>query len=110
MGILDAPKAPQATTKQKQVRLASVTRSSAISAFSALVRTYNATLASFWENPDGLTPQEAFDAMGKDAGDVVGKAVQLQQLLNAMVPGSVSASPPPKPLTINADGTVTVGD
>lgn len=60
-----------------------------------------------FSNPDGLTPQEVFDALGTDAVKFLTLSTQMLAVIRAVDP---SYTPPvvAQTLTPNQDGTVTV--
>lgn len=62
-------------------------------------------------NPHGLSPQEAFDALGTRAGNCVSVLVKIAQTLNQFAPPKyqvASSKPAGVTLKTNPDGTVTV--
>lgn len=71
--------------------------------------TFNALMIDIYNNPDGLTPQQFYDAWGTDAASIVAIKARAATYLNAAVPGSVDPTPPNGHIeTVNIDGTVTV--
>jgi exosome complex RNA-binding protein Csl4 len=80
-----------------------------------LNRTYNeinrlaAEMAAFvWKNPAGFTPQQVFDAFGKDAGDLVKVSDAFRALILTYTGKAVTLTPSGFTAVVNADGTVTV--
>jgi hypothetical protein len=64
---------------------------------------------NIWSNPDGLTPQEAFDAFGTDGYQLLKASMAAINMLNAIVPGTADASlPDGHTVQVNADGSITV--
>jgi len=64
---------------------------------------------SMWNNKMGLTPQQAFDALGTDAVQLIIISNGLQQLVNTLVPNLMNFSVPTGwTMVPNQDGTVTV--
>jgi hypothetical protein len=59
-----------------------------------------------WNNPDA-TPDQIVATMGTGAAAHFNAATALQTLLNTIAPG-VNTFTPPRAVTINADGTVTL--
>jgi hypothetical protein len=76
--------------------------------YSQMLSLHKTGFAMVWNNKDGLTPQQCFDAMGSEAVMFLSLGQVMAELLNTAVPGSVIETPP-QPLTVNEDGTVTVG-
>jgi len=62
----------------------------------------------YWNNPDGLTPQEAFDALGTDGPQICLISSAAAQFMNAIKLGTVSDTTP-KPLSV-VDGKIVVGE
>lgn len=66
-----------------------------------------------WDNPDGLTPQQACDALKTEAGSYFAAHRKLTELIVSL---AAAATPPVAPditlpthkYTLNEDGTVTV--
>lgn len=108
--------APVLTTAQKQERAAVMARELMLQAYLQNLGFYNRGMDLFWNNADGLDPQEVFDALNLDpvtgapTGDAA-KSVQfagaLAGLINLGMPGTIPA--PTASLAINPDGTVKVG-
>lgn len=64
-----------------------------------------------WENPFGLTPQQAFDSLGIDATELLVYAGEIEALFARRAPEGgelVSKRPEGVTITPNQDGTVTV--
>lgn len=76
--------------------------------FAQMKRAYTDGMAIVWDNADGLTPADVFAALGTDGAEACRLSSVLATAINAAVPDTVPASAP-QPLTINQDGTVTVG-
>jgi hypothetical protein len=76
-----------------------------------ILATRQKLLSDVWANPDGYTSQQVFDAYGVNAGWLVTMSGSLEAMLGQIDPTAAAHTPftPPLPLTINADGTVTVG-
>lgn len=78
---------------------------------SAMQMLKNSVISSFnlvWFSEDA-TPQEMFDAFGTKARDLFNISYQAQLFLKA-VDDSWEMLVPPKPYTINDNGSVTVND
>jgi len=95
------------TLEEKKAALMRQIRTMLTNNYNDLLTIYNAGNTMVWTNPDGLTPQDCFDAMGQEAAHFVQIGLEMAQMLNAAVPGSIDLSVSP-PLQINEDGTVTV--
>ncbi len=67
----------------------------------------NQLYTMIFKNPYKLTAQQAFTALGTDAGQAHTLYLAISGLLNSVAPGTCPAVP--NLITINADGTVTVG-
>lgn len=66
-------------------------------------------MAEIYNNQDGLTPQQCFDALGTDAAQAVDLKNSECAYLNAIVPNSIDPKPPNGLVeNKNPDGTVTV--
>lgn len=74
--------------------------------FEQMKLTFADGMRMVWANPDGLTPQEVFDAFGTDAAELVRLAQILKDAVNKAVPGTFPTTAPD--FTINKDGTITV--
>jgi thioredoxin-related protein len=74
-----------------------------------IAKEYEAIFGMVWNGVEGMTHQELFDKFGVEAADLMVFSAQIQQMLVAANPSYV---PPQRPneITINEDGTVTVGD
>ena len=62
-----------------------------------------------WNSPRGFTPQEIFDEFNTEAKDLLIFSAQVQNLLKAVDP-SYEVPPRPNEITINQNGTVSVGN
>lgn len=62
-----------------------------------------------WNNRFQVPPQEILDALGTDASELFALADLLVQTVNQVVPNTIVPSYPYE-ITINPDGTVTLGD
>jgi hypothetical protein len=63
-----------------------------------------------WQN-GSLSPQEVFDALGTDAGELVALSAALAAFINSVAPENkqvASLKPADVTLTVNEDGTVTL--
>ena len=61
-----------------------------------------------YKNPHKLTVQQAFTALGTDAGTAHNLFLAISQILNSAVANSAPAIPAGLTITVNQDGTVTV--
>lgn len=98
---------PQLTKAEKQVQVKQQIQSVANQGFNGLVKVLQTGLMLVWENPNGLNPQEVFDALGVDAKAHVLAAQAFINVVNMQVPGAVN-NITPLPIVLNDDGTVTV--
>jgi len=90
--------------------------SSLSNGYGTLLGSFNHGQCCVWQNPFGLTPQEVFDLYGKKAAKLLAVSVATINYLNyarafLRNPGEVikSLKPAGTTLTVNPDGTVTVG-
>ena len=74
--------------------------------YSQMVSTLRGNLALVWQNSDGLSPQEVFDAFGTDAVELLRLSSIVKNAINAATPNVIDDIP--ATLTPNEDGTVTV--
>ena len=117
-----APTPP--TTVQLQAQLQQQVKNKASQAFQQMVRQQNDGINAIWHNPNGLTPQQAVDALGTDAARIfaahgaltnaVVAAVSADNAaMTALNPAYVPvAAPILKPTftwTVNSNGTITIG-
>lgn len=75
--------------------------------YSSMLVAYSRCMGEVWRHPT-LSPQEVLDAFGSDAAELFRLAGILKGAINAATPNTipdVTAN-----VTVNADGTVTVGD
>ncbi len=73
-----------------------------------LVQQHKQLMSAMFQNHSKLTPQEVFDALGEDGGEVVTFAQGLAALVNTTT-GETTIDMSGLPgLTVNPDGTVTV--
>ena len=77
--------------------------------FNQAVQTFKQSFANVWNNPQGLTPQNVFDAHGAGAAQLFANAQALATFINSVAPGTLSDNDVTPPITyvINPDGTVT---
>ena len=108
MAIIETPSAPQAPTVAD---LQQICRDNIISQinrdFNEVTATFKNLFQMVWSNPQ-LNPQQVLDAFGKDAAQLFLIASAFQNAVNTVVPGTINQVPPYQ-VTINNDGTVTVG-
>lgn len=76
--------------------------------FDRLVRDFGTLFQQVWNNQNGLTPQQIFDAFGTDAVQLFVIAGTIQDAVNHIQPSTLNGTPP-LPYVIHQDGTVTVG-
>ena len=97
------------TKEQKQERTAMQIAKKSYETYAALIGTYKDLQQKVWNNPSGLTPQEVFDSLGTNAGELFTLSALLVQTVNSVKPNTLNPAQPYE-YTINEDGTVTVGD
>jgi len=105
MGILDTP---VLTLAQKQAATKTQLRAVARGMRDTLAKQYGTGFDLVWNNPMGLTPQEALNALGTDAGQLLTFAETLKATINTLAPGTITQAAPHN-VTVNQDGTATVG-
>lgn len=72
------------------------------------INTFNHVYTLIWFNPKGLTPQQVMDGLGTDAGQVFILAAGLASYVNSINANTLPTKTPYS-ITINNDGTVTIG-
>lgn len=75
--------------------------------YKSIIFNFTRIFALVWDNND-LTPQQVMDALGTDAAQLFQIASAMQTAVNSIQPDSLPQSPP-KSVTANDDGTVTIG-
>lgn len=105
MGLLVPPVTPPKGDAQAALKTA--VTSSIQRCYAMMLRAYTDNMGQVWENDNGLSPQDAFDAFGTDAADLVRLATILVSTINAATPDTLP-TPDPTVLTVNSDGTVSV--
>jgi hypothetical protein len=109
--ILTPPPAPTLTAAAKQARLLVRVQSLTRSGYAQLKRLQSDGVTLIWHNPDGLTPQQACDALGASAAKLFGYHGTLTTALAAMQQADgipIDVALPTNAFTVNPDGTVTV--
>lgn len=97
------------TLEQKKERTKIRIARKSYETFQGLVGTYVELKQTVWENPQGLTPQQVFDALGTNGGELFSLSTLLVTTVNTVIPGTLTDTHPYE-FTINPDGTVTVGN
>ncbi len=105
MSLLDRPSIPLANL---QLRLKTNVQAQIQKLFMDMNSTFVSCFNNIWENPDGMTPQQAIDAFGTDGVELFRLAWILQVAVNDAKPDTLLQSPPVM-VTKNQDGTVTIG-
>ena len=77
--------------------------------YNTIIQRHNALWNMIWNNRLGFTPQQIFDQFGTEASELFVFSGQMQTMLVSINSEYVPLVPPYN-YTINADGTVTVGD
>ena len=112
MSIIDQGENPgtqELTLEQKQERLKKQVARKSYETFQAMVGNYSEIKRMMWQNQQGLTPQQAFDALGTNAAELFQLSSVLVQAVNSVKPNTLDPAQPYE-FTVNEDGTVTVGD
>jgi len=105
MSLLDGPSIP---VENLQLRLKAQTQAQIRQLFTQMTVVFTTCFNNIWENPDGLTPQQAIDAFGTDGVELFRLAWILQEAANEAKAGTLTQTPPVE-VTKNQDGTVTIG-
>lgn len=111
MAIVNPPFSPPARTLAlRQATKVQRIKTNNTRLLNSIVTLVTANLAEVWADEDqtNFSPQQVFALFGTDAGALVTASASLAAVVNAAVPGSLPTAAP-APLTVNADGTVTVG-
>ena len=108
MGLLDTIQ-PAPTKEELQKACAQYIRGNTFMGVQNLCQVFTDLWERLWSNPDGLTPQEVCDSLGKDASQLFQLAQEVQTMISALNPGAIPMVAPYK-YTINPDGSVTIGD
>lgn len=66
-------------------------------------------MALLWQTEGSITPQSIIDELGTDAAELFTVSESLKQFIQTLDPDWVP-TPRPFEITINPDGTATVGD
>ena len=100
---------PELTTEQKQQQAALRIQNEATVLFTRMGQTHNQIMQIVFQNQQGLTPQQVLDAVGTSGAELLTLAGSLVTLVNTAVPSTLPTTFP-YTLTVNPDGTVTVGN
>lgn len=77
--------------------------------FRAMVYAFNNGSTLFWNNPNGLSPQQISDSLGNNAKELFQLHYALGQLINTIKPESITQGLSViGQFTMNEDGTVTI--
>lgn len=102
------------TKEEKQKQAARRLQAIYAQMYDQMHRTFNRGMQLVWNNKQGLTPQEVFDAIGTDSDKALQLAAELKSATEkaAEIEGIDPPGLPeiPNEITVNADGTVIVGD
>jgi hypothetical protein len=105
--IVPPAPAPTPTTAQLQKQLKMQMTGQLNQLYSQIIKVSVSNFNAIWSNPK-LTPQQCFDAFGTNAANLLQVYATMQTAMNAIVPDSLPQAAP-NALTVNSDGTVTVG-
>lgn len=100
--------APAVTTAEKQSAAAVEIKGVCSQMLNLNTNSFTRIFNIVWNNRNGLTPQQVCDALATDAGSLFALAGGLQAVINTAQAGSLTLTPP-KAVTVNSDGTVTIG-
>lgn len=107
MALIDNP-ADDLTLTQRQAKTTHQIKTIASNFFQYSVNIYGNLFELFWNNPNGLTPQEVADALGAEAADLFISGNRLKDFINETKENSINYNAP-NYFTINPDGTVEIG-
>lgn len=106
MSILDRL---QPTPPTKAEMAANRMKKQTYQSFMGLVDAFNDGALLFWDNPEGLTPQEVADALGTDGQEIFQLHYKLGIFLSGIKPESVEAGfSLIGNFTFNQDGSIQV--
>lgn len=103
MSLLN-PNSP--TIAERQLQAKNVIIQSIQQLFLQMKNVYNLNFDLVWKHAH-LTPQQVVSGLGTSAADVFTYAYMLQNLLNTVVPNTITSTAPMN-FTLNQDGTVTL--
>lgn len=106
MSIIDTK---QISNNAKLEQTESNIRKVNIALHDTIKRQHSYIFNTIWYNPDGLSAQDIFDAFGTESHELFTFSQSIQTLLHQIDSNYIPLSPP-NDYTINADGTVTVGE
>ena len=105
MGIFEVNKTTEDIKKAELIRCAEYRKGAVDALKSAIIVSFN----DFWNNRI-LTPQEICDANGTDAALLFSLLSDLNEFIKTKLDPSFKLPDIPYEYTINADGTVVIGD
>jgi len=109
MALIITPSSPPTpTTAQLQTNVTRDIKNTCTQLFNFNVANFTKVYNLVWANPNGLTPTQVCAALGTDAGALFSLAGSLQAVINAAHPGALPQVPPVT-VTVNTDGSVTLG-
>lgn len=97
------------STEAKQELAAKRIKRTVIATYGQLQNAQSQLAQAVFANPQGLTPQQVFDALGTEAGELVALNAALISFLSTITGEAVSFTPPVA-YTISSDGTITVSE
>jgi len=111
MSLIDntTPGQQELSLEQKQTRAKNRIKNAAKNIYETVKNKHDQLWNVVWDNPAGLTPQEVIDAFGTDAKELFTYSQSLQTLLSEANENYV-VKVTPNLVTINTDGSVTVGE
>ena len=105
--IIENP-AKQLSITDRQSRVAQNIRMQTFHFFTDVKKRYETLFNIVWNNPLGLTPQQALDGMGSNAVELFQYSDLLRTMLTQVDESYIPPQTPNK-VSINEDGTVIVG-
>lgn len=95
------------TVQVKKIRQKDLVKNRVINFIGSCKSYHSSLFNSVWHNSDGLTVQEAFDAMGVHAVELHQLTEEIKTFVNGIAPDTITLADL-KAVVENPDGTVTV--
>lgn len=106
--IIHTPEPSEMSLDEKKAACRATIEQLISTQFSMVVRNFKQVYNIVWFSKD-LTPQDVMDALGTDAAQLFQIASIMRTAANTISPNSIELLPL-KPITLNKDGTVTIGE
>ena len=107
MSLLEDTANQEPTQEEKLARATRRVKQSSSQLFQNMINTFNQTSQIIWANSQGLTPQEIFDELGTDGGELLQLSELLVTTVNTALPGTLPTEKP-YDIAVDAEGNVTV--